>query len=948
METHFRADIDSIRAIVDGALRRGASGHEACEMLSGEYDRIVKSVWQQALAQHDEIPESYALVATGGWGRQAVCPRSDIDFILLCRSSAMDNARRLAEQILYPLWDAGIRVGHAVRTPREAARLAVGDLSTATALLDLRRVVGSSKLVESLKGLTRTAVAPGGNANDFVTQLDNERQRRHSKFGDSLYLLEPNLKHGIGALRDLETALWASKARWSVQRPSELVPIGQLTVRQAKMLQNAHEFLLRLRTMLHLYAGRATDQLTFEIQETIGPVLYPDTAVATASAEDQDGIRLAVAPAVEALMQRYYLHARDVVWVTERLLETARVPARKKPRIRRIDGAFLTFNGKLSANDLRVFRDRPAEILRLFRVALREDIPIYGHTKDYISEHLAQSPEVLQDNPLAAEHFLELLTDHRDSRQPSLLAQMHQIGILSAIMPEFRPCTCRVQHDLYHVYTVDQHLLMTVAMLKRLVRGELADQHPMATAAAQEVTRWQSLYLGTLLHDVGKPLGKGHAEKGAQLTLTIGRRLGMNEEDIDTAEFLVRQHLTMAHISQRRDLSDPAVIARFASRVKDEQRLIQLYLCTLCDTAMTAPGNLSGWKERLLNDLYQRTRLYLRGDAEAEEFDTTEQIYATRRRVISLLSGDGSDSESSETAETASPEAGEVNPVDEGTIPGNGHPMHHSAKNRAAAEAKSFVAGVDERLFVSLTARQVARLIRLSWNRELQGTPAEIAISHYPLRGYSELCVVAGDRHGLLATIAAAMAANRIDVLGAIVGSRRTTWAGTSHSQSDASSPDIALDVFYVRDLYGKAIPVEDRRWQRFQEDLTALLCGERSLETETAMVTKRERSGLTERVTPGVATRIEINNQDSAEASVVEIFTQDRVGVLYAITSTLADMGLDILLSKVSTEGEQVADVFYVTQGGQESGQGSGKLTDPTQQRQLIERLQNALSTSD
>ncbi len=930
----FRDRVEAARHDMHQLLDQGGTGRGVCALLARAYDELVLALWSAALAEEGPAGDGLALVATGGWGRQEVCPHSDIDFILLGPVMAADAARRVADRLLYPLWDAGIRVGHSVRTPRDAAHLAGQDLSTATALLDLRHVAGQDALTRELARTARQVIAPGGNANGFVNRLAADAQRRRDKFGDSLYLLEPNLKHGIGALRDLDTAMWAAKARWSIRTPAELVPSGQLSGRQARLLGEALDFLLMLRTRLQLQAGRPLDQLTFEIQEAVAPRLYPDARL------PEGDIRPAVAPAVEALMQRYYLHARDVSRLSARILEMARVPARHQPRIRRIDSSFLLFNGKLAFTDPRVLRERPSEMVRLFRVALDLDVPIYGHTKELIAEHLDGNEQVLTGDPAAARHFLDALVDPRDHGQPSLLEQMHQIGILNAIMPEFAPCTCRVQHDLYHVYTVDEHQLLTVAMLKRLARGELAEAHPTATAVLAEITQPHALYLGTLLHDVGKPLGKGHAEKGARLTRTIAERLRMLPGEVETAEFLVRQHLTMAHLSQRRDLSDPEVIERFAHRVGNEQGLIELYLCTMCDTAMTAPGNLSAWKEQLLEELFHRARRFLRGEAEAEQKEMAEQQQKTRVRVRDLLTR-------AEPALTADddPPAPAARPID-------------------AVDAD--LAGVDERLFASLSARQMVRLVKLAWMYQERGpsAPAVIDVAYYPLKGHSELSVVSEDRHGLLAALAAALAASRIDVLGAVIGAGRLPSAqsvapAVAPAEAQPVAPaealaealidtptatpgtprNLALDVFFVRDLAGRAIPAEDTRWDRFCEGLHALLAGDLTHDAEMRLLAKRQRSGLTPRVTPGVTTRIKIDNDASAEATVVEVFTQDRVGVLHAITRTLTDLGLDIHLSKVATEGEQVADIFYVTLGTPRR-----KLTDDAILARLEEHLHAAL----
>jgi len=886
-------------------LATGASGVEVCRELSDAYDRLIEGLWEQALAA---IPAArgagLALVATGGWGRREVCPFSDIDFILVTPGAAADCSREVADRLLYPLWDAGVDVGHAVRSAAAAARLARDDLPSATALIDARHVVGDPATVADLDRATRRVIAPGGNPNEFIDKLADEKRQRHQRFGDSLYLLEPNLKQGIGALRDIATAIWAARARWQVSDLRSLVGMGHLSSRQVAVLGEALDFMLELRSLLQLTAGRRTDQLTFEIQETVAPRLYPN---ATLPAGD---IRPAVAPAVEALMRRYYLHARGVARVGERLLEAATVPARRRPRIVRVDSGFLTFNGKLAANAPDIFRKRPAEALRYFCVALEHGFPLYGHTKELIEDFVTLYGGSLTSDLAAAAHFLSLLVDPRDSRQPALLEEMHQVGLLSALMPEFAPCTCRVQHDLYHVYTVDQHQLYAVAMLKRIARGELADDYPMATEALAAISEREPLYLATLLHDIGKPLGKGHSEKGARLVGTIARRLGLEPAAAAKAELLVREHLTMSHLSQRRDLSDIAEIERFADLVGDEETLAQLYLLTLCDTAMTSPGNLNAWKEQLLSESYSLARAYLRGERDREPTSPFDVVRAARRRVFEILTADGTDGD---------------------------------ATSPAAVER--LLERFDDRFFTALTPRQVARHVELAWARERSGTPVAYEVSHYPIKGHSELAIVTDDVHGLLAAIAGVLAANRMNVLAAMVGCRNPELDANG---GEAGAPartesSLALDLFCVRDLRGRAIPADDPRWTQFHADLTALLAAGAvdGVAVRELMSRRRPRSVLETRVTPEVPTAVSISNDVSHQYTVVEVATRDRVGVLHAITQVFADMGLDIHLAKVDTEGEKVADAFYVT-----AGDGGGKLSDPALLQELEERLRAELGS--
>ncbi|HEY5921697.1 MAG TPA: [protein-PII] uridylyltransferase [Kofleriaceae bacterium] len=891
--TSLRAALDEAFATLPAKLRAPGSGGAACRQIADVYDQAIAARFAQATVG---ISVPLALVATGGWARRELAPHSDIDFIVL-HDREEATAKQVSDRLLYPLWDEKLAIGHQLREPRAAARLARDDLATATALLDARHIAGERRLTGELVRATLSVLAPGGNPNDLIVALAAEKKARHDRFGASLYLLEPNLKQGIGALRDLATALWAAQVRWHPPRPgvdpdgadaliANLVARGHLTRRQGDVLANARDFMLRIRALIQLTTKRRFDQLTFEIQEAIAPVLYPD-------ARPHEGdIRSAVAPAVEALMRDYYLHGRGVVQVADRLLESARVPARRKPRIAEIDRSFITFNGELAIKDPRLFSERPSEMVRLFRVAVAEQLPVYGHTRELAAETIARDPAPLANDPIAAGLLLDALVDVRDRAQPSAFEVMNQLGILSALMPEWAPCVGRVQHDLYHVYTVDQHQLYALAMQKRLARGELADEHPLAVELWKQVKRPAALFLGTLLHDVGKPLGKGHAEKGAIVADKVARRLGMSEDEAEVTEFLVRQHLTMAHVSQRRDLTDAEVIARFAERIGSEDRLTKLYLLTLCDTAMTSPDNLNAWKAGLLRELAIRSARFfrgesLRGDSTANDSPTDDREREARDKIVQVATADGS---------------------------------------LAPDVAHTLVEGVDPRLISQLTARQAARHVKLVAGARTKQPPVALEVHCFPMRGHSELSIVAPDAPGVLAAIAGALTANRVDVLGAFLG----------HIDLPEQRR-LVIDTFYVRDLKGEAIADDDPRWTRLTSDLRELLAGAPDPGAVASLIAKRRpKSGMPKRVTPGVLTDVRIHD-DSTQATIVEVFTQDRVGVLHAITQTLADLDLDIGLAKVSTEGEKVADVFYVHRAGE-------RITDEREREVLISRLRAAL----
>jgi [protein-PII] uridylyltransferase len=809
---------------------------------------VVRALFRAACA--DPAGERIALVAVGGYGRGELCPSSDLDLWLLVADDD-HRAREVAEAILYPLWDLKLEVGHAVRTIAGAMSLAREDLTACTALLDARFLDGAEELwTEFTQAVPRLF---DRDVNDVVKRLRKEKDERHARFGDTVYLLEPNVKNGQGGYRDLLVGLWAAKARYRVRDFPDLVTLGQASERQVQALVAARRFYLEIRTAAHLAARRKQDRLTFEIQETIAPRLFPHP---TRSPDAEKwGVEQAVEPSVEALMQQYFLHAKAVTRETDRLLARCLVEPQRRPSVRPIDASFTLFNGQLALQDPDVFRRRPSEMVRIFNVALETGSEIYGHTKDLIAEQAAHQP--LTDDAEAGRELVRLLCDPRDTRNPSLLEQAHDLGLLAAVMPEFGPCTGRVQHDLYHVFTVDQHSLYAVGRLKALERGDLASDLPTATQAMRDVQRKIPMYLGTLLHDVGKPQGKGHSETGARMATAIGPRLGLSAEDTSQTEFLVRKHLLLSHLSQRRDLNDVAMIANLAQELTDEETLRELYLLTLADMSMVAPGNMTEWKEQLLRELYARTLQFYRRTPEQD--DSGAELVARRRaRVAELL----------------------------GVTPGE-----------PAAELERWFASLPDRYVVLTQPRQIARHVQLSRRRK---GPVATEVVHRPRKGVSDFTVCAEDAPGLLAKIAGVLVAHRVDVLGAQIHTRVV----------DGGAMVEALDTFTTRDRYGRPI-TDPARWQKVESDLSRVLSGE--ADVERVITERREKTSLPERVVPQVRTEIEVDNDVSADFSVVDVYTQDRLGVLYTITRTLAQLKLDIRLSKVATEAARVADAFYV-----------------------------------
>jgi len=824
--------------------------------LSDRFDALVGALYRAS-----RMPSSamLSLCALGGYGRGELFPYSDLALLILHEQGADPHSARLVEALIYPLWDAKVQVGYAVRGIEETLALAAKDLSVCTSLLDARLLQGHEGLFHALSAAAHREFF-GPEVRRFVGALKAERATRHRRFGETVYLLEPNIKLGKGGLRDLNIGLWGAKAGFGVSDFAGLAAAGGATQRQAKALRDAQEMLSRLRLAMHFHARRPQDHLLFELQETLAPRLFPEEEMPGVAAR-----KAAVAPAVERLMHAYYRHARDVVVETEALLERcdqeawAEASQGAERASDRADEHFVLSGGALRSEDPSRFWARPSELVRAFRLSAELGIPIHVATRDAIAEAAAGDPGAqLPADAEAAELWLDLLCDPEREGSSTVLMDAHDLGVVAAMVPEFAPCTGRVQHDLYHVYTVDLHSLYVLAQLKAWHRGEHAVEHATAVALSASIAEPRTLFLAALLHDIAKPLGHGHAQKGARLATGVAARLGMGPEEQSTVAFLVAEHLTMAHLSQRRDLSDPLVIRTLAEQVGSVDRLRRLYLLTLADTAMTAPGNLNDWKAALLEDLYLRCYVHL-GHGEGVAAEARARRLEERRASLELLlrraRGDG---------------------------------------------ARGIVARAPTEMILAHEVDDLAHHLGVALDLEAAGALLRVVARRKNGASTAEVTICCADARGRLATITGVMLAHRIEILAAQV-----------YTVGDSGHPATVLDVFTVR-LPCVDPEEDDELWAGFAADLERALEGELDV---PALVAQRTRpSALPPRFVPRVEAAVTIDNEISERQTVIDVQAPDRLGVLHAITRALSDQGLAIRLSKVATEAGRVVDIFYVS----------------------------------
>jgi [protein-PII] uridylyltransferase len=831
------------------------------------------------------IKEAVALAAVGTFGRGAVALRSDVDVRLVVRPGAKNReaASRLADALLYPLWDAGLSVGHQVVDTSEAFELAQTDLATATSLLDLRLLAGDASILAEVEERAYTGLFSEGELARFVERLEEEAAARHARFGGSLYLLEPEVKAGAGGLRDLDIGRWAARARYRTGDGAgggtwaELVRVGVLVPREAHEIGRAEEFLWRVRNRLHAHASRKSDRLTFDQQESIaiemdyagvlaaqeGRAGHGNGATGEAGASDVAYEQRAAA--AERFMQDYFGHARVVSRARESLLLRA-TPPRRRGRPVEIDlgGGIKLFDGHVTIDPTALATD-PALALRAYAACVQKKAPVLPFARDVIARATADADWAaqLRASPEAARLFVELLCTVPEVplKRGSIAGELHEVGLLLAMIPEFAPVTGRVHHDVYHVYTVDVHSVAAVDALRALCRGENAHDRPLASRLAAEIARPAPLFLATLLHDVGKGYPdasgsrKNHSITGADLCDTILPRLGVSADEAAEVRALVRDHLVMYHVATRRDLDDPTTTADFCAQLRGREGLRNLYLLTVCDLTTTSPTAMTSWKARMLDELYFAADASFVG---ADAFDTARTQYV---KDVAL-----------------------------------------AVWPSKAADLEAFLTSMPERYLLSNAPEAICAHAQVALDRARAKRPVHAALvpSRHP--EVSELCVVAEDAPGLLARIAAAITASRFEVLGAQVYSRPT-----------GSGPSEAVDLFWVRDARGNAEGVA-QAMPRLVRDLEAVCSG-----TTTADELLRERIGTAspwrERPSPAVLSEVVLDDRASPRHTVVEVFAKDRPGLLYSLARAMHGLGLGIALSKINTEGTKVADVFYVNE---------------------------------
>lgn len=836
-----REYIERLCARLQTSHSQSASGREVVALRTAQMDKLIAYLFAAAsynyALRYTRLHQRCTVIAQGGYGREELNPYSDIDLLFLYPWKITPYVETVCETIFNSLIGA-VDIAHAVRSVRGCVQLANRNLQVKSALLDARYLCGDEELYQEFTAtLEREVISK--TPTRFIKEKLQESEGRYREHGGSIYLLEPQLKEGQGGLRDLHTALWLAKVRFKVRDLRELVRKGVISQRTLVEVERAQSFLWQVRNALHLLARSHQDHLTFAYQEQVAPALgFADVA---------------------GFMHHYYRHATTVYdffqAIAERCLETprpysftGRLPGRDiREGVRIVGDALVVTDGELFARE-------PVNLLTIFHDAQRHGVRLGSGTKQLIRDYLT----LLYDGASTEVRRAFFAILGWEKRVYDTLYEMHALGVLGYLIPEFARLRWLTQRDLYHVYTVDEHSLRGIAELERLRTGAYKQDHPLLTQVMREVDKVAILFLAMLFHDVGKGYGLGHEERGAATVQEVTRRWGLDEDAAEEWHALVRLHLRMSFLSQRLDLSDDALIIDFARTVGTPDVLKKLYLLSFADMKAVGPKVWSTWKGRLLDELYRRTLEAFEKGIFVEEA-REERVARVKQRLRRAL-----------------------------------------LDRRELRGVEEFLDSMPANYFLVTPEESVPQHLRLfsRFARQESEQDAEeflTALEHFAEREYSEFTVVTRDRPGLFAMLAGVLAAS---------------WLNIASGRITTSHRGVALDVFRLSHLERQELGMVSERWERVNARLRAVLKGERSVEE----LVQAAMSPPFMRRPPTVPTEVAIDNTTSREYTMIDVSAPDRLGLLFTITHCLFRLGLLIHLAKVTTNVDQVLDVFYVT----------------------------------
>ncbi|NLH83428.1 MAG: [protein-PII] uridylyltransferase, partial [Phyllobacteriaceae bacterium] len=627
------------RAIVQERLLADRRGVLCAERLSFVQDELIRVIYDFAVAhvypvKNPSSAERIAVTAVGGYGRTTLAPGSDIDLLFLLPYKQTPWGESVVEYILYMLWDLGLKVGHATRNVEECIRQARSDLTIRTAILEARWLWGDRPLFDDLEKRFDAEVVQG-TGREYIAAKLAERDDRHKRQGMSRYLVEPNIKEGKGGLRDLQTLFWIAKYFYRVKDARDLIAAGVFSKAEYRRFERCDDFLWGIRCHMHFATNRAEERLSFDLQREIASRL---------GYVDKGGLR-----AVERFMKHYFLVAKDVGDLTlifcsaleeEHVKQTPALNRlfgrfrRRKPKVVAGDGGpFVVDHARITVADSMVFERDPINLIRIFHEADRNNLDFHPDALQLMTRSLKLIDEKLRTDETANRLFLEVVTSRHAPER--ILRRMNETGVLGRFLPEFGKVVAMMQFNMYHHYTVDEHLLRAVGELSGIERGTIAEEVPLSTELFAGIQNRKVIYLATFLHDIAKGRPEDHSLYGGKIARKLGPRFGLSAAETETVAWLVENHLVMSSVAQGRDLNDRRTIENFAEIVQSPERLKLLLCLTVADIRAVGPGVFNGWKGQLLRTLYYETEPYLAGGH--SQVGRDQRVAAAKLRLCERL-----------------------------------------------------------------------------------------------------------------------------------------------------------------------------------------------------------------------------------------------------------------------------------------------------------------------
>jgi len=849
----LKSALNGGRAKAEQLLLKDRHGRRCAERLCRMEDEIIRILFDFVRkhlypSENPSEAERMAVVATGGYGRGLQAPGSDIDLLFVLPYKQTAWGEQVAESILYCLWDTGLKVGHATRSVDECIRQAKADMTIRTAILEARFLLGDQKLFDELVERFDNEVVRN-TAAEFVAAKLAEREERHRRAGQSRYLVEPNVKDGKGGLRDLHTLFWIAKYVYRVREPDELIKRGVFDKQEYQLFRRCEDFLWSVRCHMHFVTQRAEERLSFDIQREIAVRL---------GYTEHPGLK-----DVERFMKHYFLIAKDVGDLTAILcadLEDShaksvpvlsRLMARLRP-VKRVQLAgsddFLVDKNRINVAVANVFKRDPVNLIRIFHLAQKHNLAFHPDAMRSITRSLKLIDAKLRDNKEANELFLEILSSKNDPE--TVLRRMNEAGVLGRFVPAFGKIVSMMQFNMYHHYTVDEHLVRCIGMLAEFERGG-GGNAPLAEELIHKILpeNRKVLYVAMFLHDIAKGRPEDHSTAGARVAKRFCPRVGFTAAETELTSWLVANHLVMSSVAQSRDLSDRKTIENFAAVVQSVEQLKLLTILTAADIKAVGPGVWNGWKAQLIRTLYFETEPVLTGGF--SEVNRAQRVALAQREFREAM--------------TAWPEA----------------------------QRETYIAKHYPAYWLKVDLPHKIKHANFLRDADAAGKNLATAIG-FDDHAVTELMVMAPDHPWLLSIIAGACAMAGANIVDAQI-----------YTTTDGRALDtISLTREFERD------EDEERRAKRIADSIEKALRGELRLPD---LVTKRPPAKGRIRAF-AVEPTVTINNQWSHRYTMVEVTGLDRTGLLYEMTATLSKLNLNIASAHVATFGERVVDVFYVT----------------------------------